>query len=124
MTKSVGDEIIEGLEEFATALENNEDIPAKFTCRKIALESRPERYGPELVKATREILGASQAVFAQFLGVSVKTVSSWEQGKNVPQDIACRFMDEIRHNPPHYRQRLREMAVSKGTGRQAEAARA
>lgn len=114
--KSVGQEILEGLEEFAAALEANETIPGKFTCRKIVLDLEPQVYRPELVKKTRQLLGASQAVFAQFLGVSVKTVRAWEQGINSPQDIACRLMDEIRHNPAYWQQRLRDLAVSKGTG--------
>jgi len=51
-------------------------------------------------------------LFAHFLGVSVKTVRSWEQGKT-PSDIASRFMDEIRHNPNYWRQRLKESAKAK-----------
>jgi putative transcriptional regulator len=119
MKRSIGKEIIEGLEDFASALEKNEDIPEKYTCRKIALDLHPQIYDPALVKKTRAILGVSQAVFAQFLGVAVKTVSSWEQGKNIPQDVACRLMDEIRHDPPYWKRRLCEVAVSKskGTGR-------
>lgn len=113
MKRSIGEEIIDGLEDFAKALETNESIPAKYTCRRIALDLHPQTYGPTLVRKTRTLLGVSQAVFAQFLGVSVKTVSAWEQGRNVPQDVACRLMDEIRHDPSYWQKRLREMAVSK-----------
>ena len=43
-----------------------------------------------------------------FLGVSVKTVQAWEQGLQTPPKMACRFMDEIRHDPEHWIERLKE----------------
>jgi hypothetical protein len=67
---------------------------------------------PDLVfvhgRARRKLLGVSQAVFAKFLGVGIKTVCSWEQGKNRPSDMASRFLDEIGHNRAYWRKRLRE----------------
>lgn len=112
---SVEDRIISRLKGFSKALENKEVITERFTCRKIELDLQPTPYKPELVKTTRELLGVSQALFAQFLGVSVKTVRAWEQGKNSPKDMACRFMDEIRHDPKRWRERLRELFVEKVT---------
>ena len=67
----------------------------------MVLDLLPMPYGPALVKRTRAILSVSQGIFAQFLGVSVNTVQAWERGINVPKDVACRFMDEIRHNPDY-----------------------
>jgi HTH-type transcriptional regulator/antitoxin HigA len=55
----------------------------------------------------RKVLNASQALFAQFLGVSVKAVRKWESGQ-APSEMACRFMDEIRRNPKYWHKRLRE----------------
>jgi putative transcriptional regulator len=107
MKDSVGKKIIEGLREFTEALEGDERIAEKFTCRKVTLDLLPVPYSPKAVKATRKLLGVSQGVFAQFLGVSVKTVCAWEQGKT-PGDMACRFMDEIQRNPDYWRKRLRE----------------
>jgi len=108
MKRSVAKNIIEGLREFTEALENDEPIANKFTCRKVVLDLLPVPYNPKAVKATRKLLAASQAVFAQFLGVSVKAVRAWEQGINTPSDLACRFMDEIQRNPEYWRKRLRE----------------
>jgi putative transcriptional regulator len=105
--ESVGAKIIEGLAEFTNALETGEKIPEKFTCRKVTLDLLPVVYGPKTVATTRKLLGVSQGVFAQFLGVSVKTVRAWEQGKT-PGDMACRFMDEIQRNPKYWQKRLRE----------------
>lgn len=107
MKNSVGGKIIEGLNEFTEVLEGNERIAEKFTCRKVMLDLLPVPYNPRTVKAIRKLLGVSQGVFAQFLGVSVKTVRAWEMGKT-PGDMACRFMDEIQRNPEYWRKRLRE----------------
>ncbi len=52
----------------------------------------------------RELLGASQAVFAGFLGVNANTLRSWEQGKRLPQPIACWFLSEIVESDPLYSQ--------------------
>jgi putative transcriptional regulator len=108
MENTTGNKIIEGLREFAEALENDDVISEKFTCRKVVVDLHPTEYGAAEVLATRKILRASQPVFAQFLGVSPKTVRGWEQGKVKPSDMACRFMDEIQRNPDYWRSRLKE----------------
>ena len=113
MARSIGEKITKRLAAFVEALEKDEKISERFTCRKIELDLQPQPYGPELVKQTREVLGVSQALFAHFLGVSVKSVSAWEQGKKTPSDMACRFMDEIRHDPTYWRTRLRKIARPK-----------
>jgi putative transcriptional regulator len=113
MKKSVADRIVGRLQEFTKALENKEVISERFNCRKVELNLKPQPYDPQKVKETRQTLGVSQALFALFLGVSVKTVHSWEQGVNAPSDMACRFMDEIRRNPEYMRGRLLESVVPK-----------
>jgi putative transcriptional regulator len=110
-TPSIGSRIVERLRGFAEALEKGEGLTKRFTCRKVVMDLTPTSYNPELVKATRSLLGASQAVFARFLGVSVQTVRAWEQGVNAPNGMACRFMDEIRANPEYWMERLQK-AVS------------
>ena len=113
MKTTIGQEIIEGLGELAKALKKRGTLSDEFNCRKVVLHLKPTAYKPELVKATRRLLGASQAIFAHFLGVSPRTVRAWEQGVNVPNDMACRFMDEIRHRPQYWLQRLKEMTQAK-----------
>jgi putative transcriptional regulator len=110
---TVGARIIEGLREFADALRDKREIDKRFTCRVIELDLQPTDYDAEMVRQTRQLLHASQAVFARFLGVSVKTVRAWEQSANTPSDMACRFMDEIRLNPKYWMARLRKAAVDK-----------
>ena len=120
--KTVAEELIEGFTELAETLEAEGDLGKRFNCYQMQLDLRPKTYTPELVKQTRELLRASQSVFAKFLGVSSKTVQQWEHGNNSPQPVACRFMDEIRNNPEYYLKRLRESAVPK-SGRKKQTAK-
>lgn len=105
------EKLIDGLEDFASALERGDDVTEVYTCRKVVLSLVPTPYDPKLVKETRSILGASQAVFAHFLGVTPSLVQKWERGDRVPNKMACRFMDEIRRDPNLSRQRFTELLV-------------
>lgn len=110
--KSVGRRMIEGLREFAETLESGEEnVRTKYRTRRVKFHLQPSSYSPGKVKQTREILGLSQSLFAEFLGVSIKTVQAWEQGVNSPQQGVCRLMDEIRHNPGYWIGRLEELML-------------
>jgi putative transcriptional regulator len=111
MTKSKGTKIVERLKNFAEVLETNESISDHYTRRTVRLNLELEEYNGDLVRKTRKLLGASQAVFSQFLGVSVKTVHDWEQDRKVPKEVACRFMDEIRNDPSYWLRRLRKLST-------------
>ncbi|HEX4146205.1 MAG TPA: hypothetical protein VHY91_22075 [Pirellulales bacterium] len=104
---SIERDLIEGLEDFTAHLKSDAPIEMKYTVRRVALDIHPKPYTPTRVKSTRQLLRASQVLFGQFLGVSVKTVRAWEQGKS-PSVMACRFMDEIQRNPDYWRMRLKE----------------
>jgi putative transcriptional regulator len=105
-------DLLKGLQDFAAALESDGPLPKQYTSRRVVLDLAPHAYSPAEVRATRSLLQASQALFAQFLGVSIKTIQSWEGGKP-PSDMAARFMDEIRRNPEYWRGRLRQSAKVK-----------
>lgn len=113
--QTFGESIIEGLSELADALANGEPLTERFTYRRIELNLDQTTFKAETVKETREILKASQAVFAQFLGVSAKTVQAWEYGRHMPNEMARRFLDEIRSNPTYWRKRLNAVVVRKST---------
>jgi putative transcriptional regulator len=66
------------------------------------------------IKNIRKLFNLSQALFALILGVSVKTVRSWEQGLKRPSSVASRFMDEMAKNPGYWRERIRAMSVTTG----------
>jgi len=42
----------------------------------------------------------SQAVFAEFLGVSAIPVQGWERGVRTPSPLACRLLDIISKDSP------------------------
>ncbi len=112
---SVESDVLEALAEFTHALKKGE-VLQRLTCRQVKLNLEPSPYSPQLVKGTRNVLGVSQPLFARFLGVSAKTVRSWEQGINIPSPMARRFMDEIRRAPSHWAARVREVAITSSDG--------
>lgn len=81
------------------------------------VEFDPElsEYNAHSVREVRRLLGMSQAIFAQFLGVTRSAVRAWEQGLRPPKAIARRFMDEIRHAPRYWKKRVRQMVKHKPT---------
>ncbi len=101
-----GARIVAGLEQFADDLEAGVPIESKYTVRQVRVIPRPSDYPPARVKAVRELIGASQEVFAQLLAVSPVTVRSWEQGSRRPSPMARRFLDEIEMSPGHFRGRI------------------
>ena len=53
---------------------------------------------PDVAK-TREKTGLSQARFAQLLGVSVRTLQDWEQGRRAPSGAARTLLMIAAKNP-------------------------
>ena len=88
------DEIKLGLEQ---AIEYNKgNIKARKTTMAIApLES----FSSEDIKRIRSRAGMTQVLFAQYMGVSVKTVEAWEAGKNQPEGAARRLLTVTRNDP-------------------------
>src|SRR5262245_57665580 len=117
---SAGTKILAAIEE-ATEILRAEGLESKrLTMRTYNVPSTPRVCRPGDVKRVRELLGASQAVLAGFLGVNVNTVRSWEQGKRLPQPIACRFLSEIQSDLPYWRRRIRRGALEGESGNRSE----
>jgi putative transcriptional regulator len=103
---SAGKRILAAIEE-ATDVLRVEGLESKrLTIRTCTVPSAPSVCRAGDVKRVREQLGTSQAVLARFLGVNVNTVRSWEQGKRLPQPIACRFLSEIESDLMYWRKRI------------------
>ena len=115
---SLGDEMVAGISAFCDAIESGEPLEKRFTIRTVRLDLQPKPYGPEDVKRVRANLSASQALLSQFLGISVKTLRSWEQGTRPVPRMACRYLDDIVAYPELWRQRVR-MATPDDSGRTA-----
>ncbi len=70
-SRDIGKEVLQGIR----------DIKAGRIGRRYTTESYP------IVRA-REKSGLSQAEFAQLLGVSIRTIQDWEQGRREPNAAA------------------------------------
>ena len=70
------------------------DRKAAEECGRIAAELR------KIGRPMQQIdSGMSQAIFAQVLNVSTKTVQSWEQGQRKPSHAALRLIQVFREDP-------------------------
>jgi putative transcriptional regulator len=91
----VADRIRKGLEE--AILHAKGEITLKTTIFERP-DPPPNVQADELTRLRIES-GMSQAVFAQVLNVSTKTVQSWEQGSRKPSQAALRLIQVFRQNP-------------------------
>ena len=81
-SRNIGREIIDGIR----------DIKAGRVGRRFTVESYP------IVRA-REKSGLSQAQFSALLGVSVRTLQEWEQGRREPSAAARTLIRVAELNP-------------------------
>lgn len=90
----VFDKIKVGLEE-AIEYEKGtlEAKTTKITVRPVS------HYDAAEIRSIRVNTGMTQVVFAEFMGVSVKTVEAWEAGRNKPIGAACRLLDLTKADP-------------------------
>ena len=91
---SIFDEIKTGLEQAIEYEKGN--IKAKKTVMSI---TPVEVFTPGEIKEIRISTGMTQMLFAKYMGVSVKTVESWEAGRNHPEGAACRLLALTRNDP-------------------------
>ncbi len=91
---SLFDEIKLGLEQAIDY--NNGKLEARRTVRSIL---PLETFSAMEIKEIRKSTGMTQALFAKYMGVSVKTVEAWESGKNKPEGSARRMLALTREDP-------------------------
>lgn len=91
---SVYEGIMKGLEEAVEYTEGN--LPAKR--RKITVEPLQDFKASD-IKTIRGSLGMTQILFAELMGVSVKTVEAWEAGRNVPDGPSRRILAMAQADP-------------------------
>lgn len=106
-------EMVDGLHAICDAVEAGVPLERVATVRTYQIDITLPILGPVEVRSIRESLGLSQALFADFLGVALATVQSWEQGQREPSALARRFLGEIRDDPAHWRARLATRATLK-----------
>jgi putative transcriptional regulator len=91
----MGQELIEAMQELVDYSEGKIDL------RTSRLNVSPVRktIGADEIKGTRKNLGMSQGAFAIVLGVSKKTVESWEAGRYNPDGAARRLLSILQTDP-------------------------
>ena len=93
------DELMEGLEAYKSNLEG------KITLKTTVVEvPDPIVITPEEVKAIRQKLNLSQAVFARKLHTSVRTYQGWEQGRTKPNPQAVLLLKMVEKSPQTFEQ--------------------
>lgn len=92
---NVYESIMQGLHE---AVEYAEGNCPDAKVRKITVQPVPS-FSVEEIKTIRSGLGMTQAIFASVLGVSPRTVESWERGINKPSGPSCRLLKLYQDNP-------------------------
>jgi len=83
----VFDSIMRGLNEAIEDAKGNQKLP-----RKTVTIYPVKVYDADDVKRIRKATGFSQKAFAEYLGVSSKTVEAWEAGTNHPSGAASRIL--------------------------------
>jgi putative transcriptional regulator len=71
----------------------------RLDLRSVELPARPKAMKPADIRAVRESLNASQALFARLLNVSSNAVESWEQGIREPRQATLKLLHIARRNP-------------------------
>lgn len=77
----------------------SEKSAIKLDLRAVELPQRPKPMKPADIRALRETLNASQALFARLLNVSSNAVESWEQGIREPRQATLKLLHIARKNP-------------------------
>jgi putative transcriptional regulator len=86
--KTYFDSIMTGLNE---SLEYSKGNLKDVKKRKVSITPIP-KYDASKIKKIRNSLNLTQMIFAEALGVSIKTVEAWESGRNHPQGPASRVL--------------------------------
>ena len=86
-TRDIGDEILQAVREI------------KAGKGRVVLQGTPVLATPSLAIDARGKVGLSQSQFATLLGVSVRTLQGWEQGRKQPSGAARTLLSIARINP-------------------------
>ena len=90
--RNLGDEILEGISEIR-----------RFKKGKVGLRTH-ELSPPSAPRVIRLKLNMSQSTFAGLMGVSVRTLQDWEQGRREPQGPALALLRIAEQHPEVFEQ--------------------
>ncbi len=83
----VSESIARGLQEMLEHAQGKIELRTRYIAAK-----PPKEYTAEEIKGIRSRLNMSQGFFAEVIGVSKKTVESWEYGRGKPSGAAARVI--------------------------------
>ena len=91
----MGQALIESMQELVDYSEGKTNLRTS----RISVLPVCDKISVEEIQATRKRLGMTQGVFAIVLGVSKKTVESWEVGRYSPDGAARRLISILQTDP-------------------------
>jgi putative transcriptional regulator len=71
----------------------------KKELRTTVLPQPPKKLSGQDIASLRRRLRFSQAIFARYLNVSVRSVQAWEQGKREPEGAAMKLLEIAEEKP-------------------------
>jgi putative transcriptional regulator len=93
------------MSEYFESLQRSLNEALEYAQGKIELKSRyvaatpPKQYTADEIRRIRDNLKMSQGFFADVIGVSKKTVESWEYGRGKPSGAAARMISIVEVDP-------------------------
>ena len=104
--KTFGEVLIDS----ATGMLEHAEGKRKLRMEIVEIEPVPS-YAPGAIKSLRERLRLPQGLFGSVVGVSGKTIESWEAGTRKPSGSAMRVLAELDTNPDYLGKLLRVKGV-------------
>jgi putative transcriptional regulator len=107
------EDLKEGLEEILAYKQGKITLKSEI----IEVPEPPSEYTAKDIKHIREKCNYSQALFALFVNVSIKTVQAWETGVRVPNQATLRLLELIDKGIYQPKSHEKPIAKSKREGR-------
>ncbi len=90
----ISESIARGLQEMLGHAQGKIELRTHYVAAK-----PPKEYTADEIKGIRSRLNMSQGFFAEIIGVSKKTVESWEYGRGKPSGAAARVLSIAEIDP-------------------------
>jgi len=90
----VSESILRGLNEMLGHAQGKVELRTHYVST-----TPPKKYTAEEIREIRKRLNMSQGFFAEVIGVSKKTVESWEYGRGIPNGAASRIITIAEKDP-------------------------
>lgn len=79
----------------------------EFTAREAEVTPPPKYDAARIARVRKQVLGASQPVFAGMLNVSPSTVKAWERGARTPDGSTLRLLELAEKHPEALKEAVR-----------------